>query len=320
MLDKGDVNLKCNQEKKSIVVSEEFDSTRLDSFISNSFDEISRNSIQKMIKDGNVQINDEVVVQKKYLVKKDDIINIIFPEVKDINIVAENIELDIVYEDEDVLVVNKPIGMVVHPAVSNYSGTLVNGIMYHCKDSLSGINGELRPGIVHRIDKDTSGLLMVAKNDFTHNHLAEQLKNHTVTRKYLAIVNNAFKEEQGRIDKPIGRAKNNRLKQAIDYQSGKRAITNWKLVENFGRYALIECSLETGRTHQIRVHMSSINHSLLGDGVYGSSKNEFKVEGQQLHAKTLGFIHPRTLKYMEFNVEPPENFKKIIAKLKERNR
>lgn len=288
---------------------------RIDTFLSTNYTEKSRNFFQKLIDDGKVSVNEKRCISKKYKVKYGDIIRFEIPEIEDISIEAEDIPIDIVYEDEDILIVDKPVGMVVHPAVGNYNNTLVNAIMFHCKDSLSGINGQLRPGIVHRIDKDTSGLLMIAKNDMAHRELASQLEKHSVNRKYKAIVANGFKEDSGRIDKPIGRDKKNRLRQAIDYDNGKRAVTNWRVLERMGRYTLIECKLETGRTHQIRVHMASVNHQLLGDALYGGV-NKYGAQGQMLHAYMLGFNHPRTGKYMEFISQLPKHFEEVLDKIR----
>lgn len=242
---------------------------------------------------------------------------IIIPAPKELDIEAENIPLDIVYEDEDVLVVNKPKGMVVHPAVGNYTGTLVNAVMYHCGERLSSINGVIRPGIVHRIDKDTSGLLMIAKNDMAHESLSAQLAEHSINRRYRALVYANIKEDEGTIDAPIGRDPRNRLRQAVtDTEHGKRAVTHYRVLERFGQYTLIEAKLETGRTHQIRVHMAYKKHPLVGDSVYGPKKGQIKAEGQMLHAKVLGFVHPRTGEYMEFDSELPEYFEDILKGLR----
>ena len=300
----------------SALIKKDDEGKRLDEFLSRKFTDKSRSSFQKLIENGRVFIDGKNVTSKKYKVKSGQEIKVSIPEAKPVEILAEDISLDIVYEDEDVLVVNKPAGMVVHPAVGNYTGTLVNGIMYHCKDSLSGINGELRPGIVHRIDKDTSGLIVIAKNDFAHRSLAKQLKEHTVNRRYYAIVYNNFTEDFGRIEAPIGRDKRNRKKQGVDSENGKYAVTNWRVVERFGRFTFIECKLETGRTHQIRVHMASVKHPLLGDDTYGPDKNKYGVRGQMLHAHTLGFIHPKSLKYMEFTAELPTKFVKVLDRMR----
>lgn len=281
--------------------------------------EYSRSFCQKLISDGYVKVNGETKLNKNLKLNYKDKIEISIPEAKEVEILPQDIPLDIVYEDEDILIVNKPKGMVVHPAVGNYEDTLVNAIMYHCKDRLSSINGEIRPGIVHRIDKDTGGLLMIAKNDFAHNSLAEQLKEHTVNRRYMAIVYNNFQNDEGTVNAPIGRDEKNRLKQAVNYKNGKEAITHYKVVERFGKFSLIECRLETGRTHQIRVHMSYIKHPLLGDFVYGPEKNKYGVKGQMLYAYMIGFVHPKTGEYLEFKSELPKEFNNIINKLRKEN-
>ena len=297
----------------SIVVTDEDDLIRIDKFISEAGFELTRSRIQGLISDGNITVNDKPV-KANYKVRENDHIKILIPDAVPVDIPAENIPLDIVYEDEHILIVNKGKGMVVHPAPGHYTGTLVNALMYHCKDNLSGINGELRPGIVHRIDMDTTGLLVICKNDKAHNFIAEQLKEHSITRKYQAIVYNAFKDEEGTIEGNIGRHPNDRKKMTIT-PNGKEAVTHYKVLKNLGKYTLVECQLETGRTHQIRVHMSSINHPLLGDEIYGPKNCPYKLQGQVLHAKTLGFIHPETREYMEFDSDLPEYFNKLIDTL-----
>jgi len=282
---------------------------RLDIYLSENIKDKSRSYIQNLIKSGKVLINGNIK-KGSYKLKLNDEVEVEIPENEKLNVEPENIPIDIVYEDSDVIVVNKPQGMVVHPAPGNYSGTLVNALLYHCTD-LSGINGVLRPGIVHRIDKDTSGILVVAKNDMAHKKLAEQLKEHSMNRIYNALVEGVLKEDTGTIDKPLGRHPNQRIKMAV-VKDGRRAVTHYKVLNRYKNNTLIECKLETGRTHQIRVHMSSIGHPIVGDPVYGYSKQKFKLEGQMLHAKKLGFIHPATNKYMEFDSELPEYFKKII--------
>lgn len=301
----------------TVIVDEETEGSRLDKTLALCIHDSSRSFLQKQIESGNVILNGIVQTNKKHKVIKDDEITVLMPEPEKIDIKAEDIPLEIVYEDDDLLVVNKPRGMVVHPAAGNYRGTLVNAIMYHCGDRLSSINGVVRPGIVHRIDKDTSGLLVIAKNDFTHNDLARQLKEHTVEREYKAIVYNNFSEDEGTINKPLGRDPSNRLRRAVTEKNSKNAITHYKVLERFGKYTLISAKLETGRTHQIRVHMAYIKHPLVGDELYGPKTNPFGVNGQLLHAGSLGFIHPVTEKHMIFFKEPPEEFQRVLKKLKE---
>ena len=255
-------------------------------------------------------------VKANYKVQNQDDISVEVPDMEEPDILPEDIPLDILYEDDDVLIVNKPKGMVVHPSAGHTSGTLVNAIMFHCKDNLSGINGVLRPGIVHRIDKDTTGALLVCKNDNAHKDLAEQLKEHSIKRRYRAIVTGVLKEDEGTIEGPIGRHPVDRKKMAINYKNGKDAVTHYKVLERFKNATYVECRLETGRTHQIRVHMTSIGHPLLGDEVYGSGKNPYHLQGQTLHAMILGFIHPATGEYMEFTAPLPEYFLKLLEKLR----
>ena len=288
-----------------MIINVEENNTRIDKYLLNKLD-VSRSKLQKMINNGNVLVNGNIV-KNSYIVKLDDEISIDEDFNEEIKILPENIPLDIVYEDEYLLVVNKPSGMVVHPAPGNYSGTLVNALMYHC-NNLSKVNSEIRPGIVHRIDADTSGLLVVAKTDDVHNKLAEQIKNHTVSRKYIALVWGTINEDSATIDAPIGRDKNNRKKMCITADNSKESITHIKVLKRYKNATLIECILETGRTHQIRVHMEYINHPVVNDPVYGNKKIIDKDFGQMLHAKTLGFIHPITNKYMEFNTNVPERF------------
>ena len=302
--------------KYNFVINDEQQSTRIDLVLSLQLQEVSRNFVQKLLEKGAVTVNGKVCDSKKYKVNEGDEIEITVPEPEELKIEAENIPLDIVYEDDDLMVVNKPRGMVVHPAVGNENGTLVNAIMYHCGDRLSSINGVIRPGIVHRIDKDTSGLLMIAKNDMAHESLSQQLAEHSITRRYEALVFNNFNEDEGTVDAPIGRDPKNRLKQAVTSQNSKHAVTHWRVLERFGKYTLVEAKLETGRTHQIRVHMSYIKHPLVGDFVYGPSKQPFSVEGQLLHAKILGFVHPRTGQYMEFERPRPEIFEETLNKIR----
>ena len=266
---------------------------RIDKFLSDELPEMSRSYIQKLIKEDQVTVNGKIV-KANYKLSADDFVVVCQPELKEPDILAEDIPLDILYEDEDFLVINKPKGMVVHPSAGHYSGTLVNALMYYCKDDLSGINGVMRPGIVHRIDMDTTGSLLVCKNDFSHQHIAQQLKEHSIRRVYHAIVHGVIEEEEGTVDAPIGRHPIERKKMSINYKNGKEAVTHYKVIQRFKNYTYIQCQLETGRTHQIRVHMASIKHPLLGDQVYGPQKNPFKLQGQTLHAKIIGITHPRT--------------------------
>ena len=284
---------------------------RIDKYLIDKLD-ISRSKLQKMINNGNILVNGNIV-KNSYIVKLDDEISIDEDFNEEIKILPENIPLDIIYEDEYLLVVNKPSGMVVHPAPGNYSGTLVNALIYHC-NNLSKVNSEIRPGIVHRIDADTSGLLVVAKNDDVHNKLAEQIKKHTVVRKYIALVWGVINEDSATIDAPIGRDKNNRKKMCITADNSKEAITHIKVLKRYNNATLIECKLETGRTHQIRVHMEYIKHPVVNDPIYGNKKLIDLDFGQMLHAKTLGFIHPITNEYMEFNSNVPEKFTQLEEK------
>lgn len=303
-------------EVLDLIVELEEDNIRIDKYIATELTQFSRSFIQKLIGDGLVTA-DGKIVKSNYKVQSGNEIQIQVPEPVELDIEPENIPLDIIYEDQDIVVVNKPKGMVVHPAAGHYTGTLVNALMYHCKEQLSGINGIMRPGIVHRIDMDTTGVLVVCKNDYAHQFIAEQLKVHSITRKYNAIVYQPFKEGEGRVEGSIGRHPNDRKKMAINPKNGKPAATNYKVLENLsGKYAHIECSLETGRTHQIRVHMSSIHHPLLGDTVYGPSKDPFKLTGQALHARVLGFIHPTTKEYVEFESSIPDYFEDLLKKLR----
>ena len=286
---------------------------RIDKYLSEQISDRSRSFISNLIKEGNVLVNDKVV-SKSYILKDNDVVRAEVPEAVEYIAEAEDIPLDIVYEDSDLIVINKPKGMVVHPAAGNYSGTLVNALMHHCKGQLSGINGVLRPGIVHRIDKNTSGLLVVAKNDIAHNSLAAQLKEHSVKREYRAIAHGRFKEPQGRVDLPIGRDQNDRKKMTVTFKNSKNAVTNYKVLEELNGYSYISCVLETGRTHQIRVHMSHLGHPLAGDDVYGPKKVITALNGQCLHAKILGFVHPVSGEYMEFDSELPEYFTEFLNK------
>lgn len=296
------------------VVEEEQSGERIDKFLSETLPELSRSYIQKLIKDNQVTAN-EKVVKANYKLNAGDVLYLEEPELKEPDILPENIPLKILYEDADFLVVNKPKGMVVHPSAGHYSGTLVNALMYHCKDELSGINGVMRPGIVHRIDMDTTGSLLVCKNDFAHNDIAQQLKEHSITRIYHAIVHGVLKEDEGTIHAPIGRHPIERKKMSINEKNGKDAVTHYKVIQRFNNFTYIQCQLETGRTHQIRVHMSSIRHPLLGDEIYGPAKCPYKLQGQTLHAKTIGIIHPRTKEYIEVDAPLPEYFTKLLKKL-----
>jgi len=299
-----------------IKIEEQDAEERMDIVLPELLENTSRSSIQKLIEKGNVLVNGVPVTSKKYKLKEGDLVEVRIEDPTPLQAEPENIPLSIIYEDADLLVVNKPKGMVVHPAAGNWTGTLVNGILYHCQGRLSSINGVIRPGIVHRIDKDTSGLLVVAKNDNSHQKLAEQFAAHTITRAYRAIVHNNFTEDEGVIDAPIGRDPKNRLRMAVTERNGKQAITHYKVLERFGRFTYIEATLETGRTHQIRVHMAHINHPLLGDELYGPKKSPIKTNGQVLHAKTLGFLHPSSGEYIEFDSPLPEDFCEILNKLR----
>ncbi len=303
-------------QRETFEVEVEQEGARLDKFLSIIYPDFSRAFFQKLIKNKQIYVNDEVQ-KASYCVKSDDIVTVDIPDAVETTIEPENIPLDILYEDEDLLIVNKPKGMVVHPSAGHYSGTLVNAIMYHCKDSLSGINGEIRPGIVHRIDMDTTGSLIVCKNDEAHVKIAEQIKEHSVNRIYVGIACGNVKEDSGTIEGPIGRHPIERKKMAINDKNGKPAITHYKVLERFGNYTYMQFKLETGRTHQIRVHMASIGHPLLGDTLYSSGRSPFKhLQGQCLHAKTIGFIHPKTNEYMEYSAPLPEYFEKLLYLLK----
>ena len=299
----------------SFTLQPEDSGQRLDKWLQLQLPDMTRSAVQKLIEQGNVTRNG-MTVSKNGKGNAGDVIEVIVPQPKPLEVTAQDIPLDILYEDNDLLVVNKPKGMVVHPAAGNDDGTLVNALLHHCGDSLSGINGIIRPGIVHRIDKDTSGLLIVAKNDIAHQGLAQQIKEHSFTRIYEAVVYGNMKREEGTVDAPIGRHPIDRKKMSINERNGRNAVTHYRVLERFGDYTYIACELETGRTHQIRVHMASIHHPLLGDSVYGPARCPWTLQGQTLHAKILGIIHPRTGKYMEFDAPLPEYFENLLKKLR----
>ena len=301
---------------KEYIVSQEEKGKRLDAYISSANTDITRTSAQRLIEDGNILVNGKNV-KVSYKIQENDKISVKIPKPKQIELKAQDIPIEIIYEDSDIIVVNKPKGMVVHPANGNPDGTLVNAIMAICKDSLSGIGGEIRPGIVHRIDKDTSGLLIVAKNDNAHVKMSEQIKNHEVKKTYIALVRGVFKENEATIDMPIGRSTSDRKKMAIN-KNGKNAITHIKVLKRFDKYTLLQVNIETGRTHQIRVHLSHIGYPIVGDYTYSNGKNEFDVIGQCLHAQKLEFKHPITQKDMCLEAELPQYFKDILDKLKDR--
>lgn len=293
----------------------EMEDERIDKCISSYMADLSRSYIQKIIKESNVFVN-EMAVKANYRVKADDRVRFLIPDSVEPDIPAQDIPLDILYEDRDLLIVNKPKNMVVHPAPGHYEGTLVNAVMYHCRGELSGINGVLRPGIVHRIDKDTTGSIIVCKNDEAHNAIAGLLKTHDITRKYRAIVYGNMKNDQGTVDAPIGRHHSDRKKMAVNEKNGKCAVTHYRVLEHFDQYTYIECQLETGRTHQIRVHMASIGYPLLGDTLYTNRKAPFHLEGQVLHAMTIGFVHPRSGQYIEVEAPLPDYFEKLLKILR----
>jgi 23S rRNA pseudouridine1911/1915/1917 synthase len=310
-----------SEYRLTVTASAEDAGTRLDAFIGYNTDELSRSYAVRLIEKGLVSVNGTPAASKKQSVSEGDIIEIDLPEPEPLAVTAENIPIEIVYEDDDVAVINKPRGMVVHPGPGNQSGTLVNAIMYHMGDSLSSINGVIRPGIVHRIDKDTSGLLMIAKNDAAHESLAAQLKVHSVTREYTALVYDNIKEDSFTVDQPIGRDERNRMRNAVNGAAARNAVTHIKVLERFGKYTLVKAVLETGRTHQIRVHMAYMHHPLVGDELYGPRRTSSKIEGiavsgQLLHAGTLGFVHPSTGQYMEFHSDLPEVFAQVLEKLR----
>lgn len=296
-------------------ITEENNNIRIDRYLAEQCPDLSRSYIQKLVKDGAVFVNNRQV-KANYKVQSQDQVILTIPDMQVPDILPENIPLDILYEDQWLLVVNKPKDMVVHPSAGHMEGTLVNAVMAHCGEHLSGINGVLRPGIVHRIDKDTTGALLICKDDTVHRDLAEQLKVHSIKRRYRAIVQGNLKEDQGTVDAPVGRHPTDRKKMAVNYKNGKEAVTHYQVLERFSNATYIECRLETGRTHQIRVHMASLGHPLLGDTIYGSSKNPYHLQGQALHAMILGFVHPITREYLEFQAPLPEYFIKLLDKLR----
>ncbi len=304
-------------DRLEFIAGEDGNAERIDRYLAERCPDFSRSYLQKLLKEQAVSVNGKAV-KANYKVQSRDRIILEIPEAEKADILPEDIPLDILYEDDYLLVVNKPKGMVVHPSAGHMEGTLVNAVMAHCGDHLSGINGVLRPGIVHRIDKDTTGALLVCKDDAVHRDLAEQLKEHSIKRRYRAVVWGNLKEDQGTVEGPIGRHPIDRKKMAVNYKNGKDAVTHYQVLERFGQYTYIECRLETGRTHQIRVHMASIGHPLLGDSVYGPSKNPWKLQGQTLHAMVLGFRHPVTGEYMEFTAPLPEYFSELLDKLRKR--
>ncbi len=287
---------------------------RIDKCIVNEYPEYTRSFIQGLIKADKVTVNNSLC-KSNYKIKANDCIAIMMEALAEPDIKPQNISLSIIYEDNDLLIVNKPKGMVVHPGAGHYEGTLVNAVMYYCKNELSGINGVLRPGIVHRIDRNTTGSVIVCKNDFSHQAIARQLKEHSIVRKYHAVVHGIVKEDAGSINAPIGRHRIDRKRMAVNEANGKPAITHYQVLQRFQQYTYVECRLETGRTHQIRVHMAYIHHPLLGDDVYGRNKSPYNLQGQTLHAKTIGFVHPRNGKYMEFDCPLPDYFQSLLHKL-----
>lgn len=303
--------------KNYLFLAENSNGERIDVFLAKKITDLSRSHIQKLITEGNVQVNNRNI-KANYKLQSDDSIEIVIPEAKPVDIIAESIALDILYEDADVIVINKPRGMVVHPAAGNYSGTLVNALLDHC-DDLSGINGQVRPGIVHRLDKDTSGVMVAAKNDEAHIKLAQQIKERSASRQYLAIVHGNVKEEHGVVHAPIGRHPTDRKKMAVVFSNSKEAVTNFEVVERFGQYTLIACKLLTGRTHQIRVHMTYIGHPVVGDPKYGIGKQPFSINGQALHSAQLKFTHPATNREMLFSAPLPADMQKILTQLRRIN-
>ncbi|MGL5436138.1 MAG: RluA family pseudouridine synthase [Lachnospiraceae bacterium] len=289
-------------------------SIRIDRYLSDCCPDLSRSYLQKLMKEKSVLVN-EKPVKSNYKTAFGDFISLTVPEATEAEIIPEVMDLDIIYEDQDIILINKPKDMVVHPAAGHNTGTLVNGLLDHCRQDLSGINGVMRPGIVHRIDKDTTGVLIVCKNDMAHNAIAEQLKEHSITRRYFAIVHGVIHDDEGTVDAPIGRHPIERKKMSINEKNGREAVTHFRVLHRFRQFTYIECRLETGRTHQIRVHMASIHHPILGDQVYGPAKCPYKLQGQTLHAGVLGFLHPRTKEFMEFSAPLPDYFQSLLQKL-----
>lgn len=300
------------QDKEMLLVEEEMEGERLDHFISEMLEDLSRSLVQGLIKEGRVLVNAQTA-KASYHVKCGDEVQVEVPALQPVKLEEQNIDLPIIYQDTDLVVVDKPKGMVVHPAHGNWDGTMVNALLYHVKD-LSGINGEIRPGIVHRLDKDTSGVMVAAKNDMAHRSLAEQIRVHSINREYIALVHGVIKENLGRIDAPIGRSKNDRKKMAV-VRDGREAISEYEVLQRFTNYTLVKVKLLTGRTHQIRVHFAYIKHSVVGDPLYGSNRKHFNLDTQALHARLLGFVHPRSGEYMEFVSPTPEYLENIIAEL-----
>ncbi len=300
------------QDFKNLLVEEDMEGERLDSFVSEMLEELSRSLVQSLIKDGKILVAGHPV-KSSYRIKAGDEIEVAVPQLQAVKLEAQNIDLPIIYQDEDLVVVDKPKGMVVHPAHGNWDGTMVNALLYHIKD-LSGINGEIRPGIVHRLDKDTSGVMIAAKNDMAHRSLAEQIRVHSINREYVALVHGLIKENLGRIDAPIGRSTQDRKKMAV-VKDGREAISDYEVLQRFPNYTLVKVKLLTGRTHQIRVHFAYIKHSVVGDPLYGSNRKHFNLDSQALHAQRLGFVHPRSGEYMEFTSPTPEYLQNIILEL-----
>lgn len=297
------------------IITEEMEEERIDKCLVGLIDSLSRSYIQKLLAEGGISVNGQVISKASFRLKAEDRVQLILPPAVVPDILPEDIALSVLFEDQDVIVVDKPKGMVVHPAPGHYTGTLVNALLYHCREGLSGINGVLRPGIVHRIDRNTTGSIIACKNDDAHNFIAAQLKEHSIVRRYHAIVHGNLKEDTGTVHTNIGRHPNDRKKMAVVQSGGKEAITHYKVLKRFGKYTYIECRLETGRTHQIRVHMAYLGHPLLGDDVYGPKECPFKLEGQTLHAKILGFIHPKSREYIETDSPLPEYFESLLKKL-----